>query len=185
MEVWQNKSLITLDEESWTNIVDFEGRYMISTLGRVKSLERKTSTVFVKEKILTLKNSGEGYIQAKLSKEGKIIMPLVHRLVALHYLPNPNNFPEVGHKDNIRWHNWVSNLYWCTTSQNAKHAFKTGNRNQMGELNNQAKITQEIADAVRYYYELNEHLSYREIGEYFGLNKDHVKLIINYKIWAY
>ena len=108
--------------EEWKDIEGYEGYYQISNMGRVKSLER---TVWngrgyqkVPEKILKGMDNGKGYLRVELCKEGKVKTCRIHRLVAMAFIPNPNNLPEVNHKDKIRTNNKVENLEWCTTKYN-------------------------------------------------------------------
>lgn len=68
-----------------------------------------------------------GYRRVTLSINGKTLRDLVHRIVAEIYLPNPDNKPQVNHIDNDRGNNAVSNLEWCTISENALHGVKQGN----------------------------------------------------------
>lgn len=102
-------------EEIWKDIVDYEGLYQVSNLGRVKSLVRKG---VLKEKMLKPFIHQKGYLQIGLHKNGKYIKYLVHRLVAEAFIPNPNNLPEVNHKDENKQNNVVSNLEWCDRSYN-------------------------------------------------------------------
>ena len=73
---------------------------------------------------LALRKNKNGYLIASLDKE----QLLVHRLVALHFLPNPYQYPHVNHIDGNKENNHVSNIEWCTPEQNAQHALKTGLR---------------------------------------------------------
>lgn len=112
--------------EEWKNIEGFEGLYQISNCGRVKSLPRNTT----RGKLLKPGKLANGYLQAVLYKDGKRFQKKVHRLVAQAFLPNPNNLPEVNHKNEDKELNFVyinvdgsvdeskSNLEWCTTSYN-------------------------------------------------------------------
>ena len=68
----------------------------------------------------------DGYYQLGLSNKGQRKNVLVHRLVAIAFLPNPNNFPVVNHIDGVKTNDRVENLEWCSTSDNLKHAYKTG-----------------------------------------------------------
>ena len=104
-----------MKEEIWKDIKGFEGRYMVSNMGRVKSLNyRRTG----KEKILKGRNSGYGYLQVQLCKDGKVKKYLVHRLVATAFLENPQNLPVINHKNEIKSDNRVSNLEFCSYSYN-------------------------------------------------------------------
>ena len=68
----------------------------------------------------------QGYLQVKLYKDGKGRKFKIHRLVSEIYIPNPHNYPQVNHIDGKKTNNHVSNLEWCTSSQNIKHAYNTG-----------------------------------------------------------
>lgn len=102
-------------EEIWKDIKDYEGLYQISSLGRVKSLW------YGKERILKLGKDKDNYLTTNLCKEGKIKIFKVHRLVAQTFIPNPNNYPCVNHKDENKQNNTVENLEWCTHKYNVNY----------------------------------------------------------------
>lgn len=79
-----------------------------------------------KNKFLKLHKGTCGYIQLSTWDNYKQKTFLVHRLVALSFIPNPDNLPEVNHKDGNKLNNKVDNLEWCTRSENIKHGFKNG-----------------------------------------------------------
>ena len=109
-------------EEIWKDIPNYKG-YQVSNLGRVKSLPKKTNNQFSnKEIILKPIRQKTGYYNVNIS--GKIFG--IHRLVALTFIDNLNNLPQVNHKDGNKSNNCVDNLEWCTASQNIKHAYKIG-----------------------------------------------------------
>ncbi|MCF1614660.1 NUMOD4 motif-containing HNH endonuclease [Tetragenococcus koreensis] len=96
------------EETKW--IKGYEGVYKISNFGRVISVPRKTT----KGGLLTLVKNSVGYFQVTLSKNGKSKNILVHRLVALNFIPNKNYLPYVNHKDEDKTNNHADNLEWCT-----------------------------------------------------------------------
>ena len=110
--------------EEWRDIRGYEGRYQISSFGRVKSLKDNKGNY--REKILDLKPNKRGYIRVTLYREGKSKSFQVHRLVAIHFIPNPNNYSQVNHKDENKQNNKVDNLEWCTQKYNLNY----GTRNQ-------------------------------------------------------
>ena len=108
-----------MENEVWKDIEEYEGLYQVSNQGRVKSLW------FGKEKILKPEKVRNGYLLVGLWKNGKPKMYQVHRLVALTFLPNPNNLPEVNHKDEDKTNNCVDNLELCDRKYNMNFGTRT------------------------------------------------------------
>lgn len=103
-----------------SNIPGFS-RYYISKEGRVYS---KTSGEW---KLMSKRKSSNGYLNITLFDDNKNrFRTKVHILVAKVWIPNPNNLPCVGHKDNIRTNNNVENLYWCTYKENSQQMVRDG-----------------------------------------------------------
>ena len=105
-------------EEIWKNIQGFEGLYQVSNLGRVKSFRRSTKFGAPDELILHPSIISSGYAVVTLYSEKGRAKRQVHRLVASAFIPNPNNFPCVNHKDENKLNNFVENLEWCTYQYN-------------------------------------------------------------------
>ena len=95
------------------DIPGYEGLYAVTSCGKVWSHRRKR---FLKP--ITL---GAGYSAIRLCVNREIKLFYIHRLVALAYIPNPDNLPEVNHIDEVKSHNWVSNLEWTTHKDNINH----------------------------------------------------------------
>ena len=107
-----------MNEEIWKDIEGYEGLYQVSNWGRVKSLARIDENNHpVKERIMKPSKSF-GYLYVSLSKHGKYKRIRIHRLVAIAFIPNPDNKEEVGHKDETRTNNHVDNLEWVSKKEN-------------------------------------------------------------------
>lgn len=148
------QNLQDLEGEIWKDINDYVGLYQISNMGRIKSLKRyrnspknnKKFKISVNERIISPGYSKYGYNRATLSINNikKTFSP--HRLVAEHFIPNPENRPQVNHINGITNDNRQSNLHWCTQSENCIHAYKHLNRKnskgmkgKLGKLNKLSK----------------------------------------------
>ena len=110
--------------EEWKDIEGYEGLYQVSNLGRVKSLGNGKSN---RCKCIIMKTTinHKGYPMIRLCKDGVGKGFSVHRLVAQAFIPNPNNLPQVNHKDEVKTNNYVNNLEWCTNEYN--HNYGTRN----------------------------------------------------------
>ena len=108
-----------MKKEYWKPVVGYEGLYEVSNLGRVKSLK------FGKERILKPQKDTSGYLCVTLCKNNNQCQFKVHRLVAEAFIPNPNNLPQINHKDECKTNNIVSNLEWCDRKYNVNYGTRT------------------------------------------------------------
>jgi hypothetical protein len=118
-------------EEIWKDIPGLEGMYQASNTQKIKSLSRlvrhpKGGYKKIRERIMAYGEGTNGYLIVGISIDGKTITKTAHRLIAMAFLPNPNNLNEVNHKDGNKKNNDISNLEWVTTSDNRYHAFRMG-----------------------------------------------------------
>ena len=102
--------------------VIYGGRYIVTETGMVLTMGIKGGAHF---RIQKVRPNGHGYLRANINKRDEY----VHRIVAKCFIPNPNGYTEVNHKDGVKTNNCVPNLEWCTRSENNRHAFQTGLRN--------------------------------------------------------
>lgn len=117
---------IPLTGELWSDIEGFEGLYKISTFGRVMSTLPSRNRKVTNELIILKPTNRRAYSCVSLHKNRLVKQCLVHRLVALAFIPNPNQKPTVNHKDGVKTNNHVSNLEWATYPEQLNHAYKTG-----------------------------------------------------------
>lgn len=114
------------EKEIWKDIAGYEGYYMVSNMGNVKSLER---TVWnsrgyyrtVHERILKPRKNNKGYLCVILYKDGKAKFYTVHQLVGNAFLSNPQGYKELNHRDEDKTNNNADNLEWCSRSYNCSY----------------------------------------------------------------
>ena len=158
-------------KELWKDIEGYEGRYQVSSLGRIKSLRDNHGNY--REKILDIKPNKCGYKEVRLSKNSKKKPYLVHRLVAIHFISNPNNYPQINHKDENKSNNCVSNLEWCTQKYNNNYGthnkkisekFKGVNNHRYGTLAVNRRKVQCITTGKKFN-------SIKEASDYYSVNR--------------
>lgn len=147
--------------------------YLVCENGKVYNKRRKTSTYG---------KDHQGYRRLSINVQGKSKSLLVHRMVAMTYLPNPNNLPEVNHIDGNKSNNHVNNLEWVTRHDNQKHAFKLGLNSNKGVKNGKARVTPEIA--VSLYYKLLDGYSPKQLSRETGYSVDLLSKIKAKKTWC-
>lgn len=111
-------------EEIWKDVPGYEDRYQVSNLCRVRSKDRYVRKNFLRKgKLLKPSLNTQGYLWFSTWKGQHL---RVHRAVALAFIPNPNNYPFVNHKDGNKLNNSIINLEWCTVQMNSQHAYDLG-----------------------------------------------------------
>ena len=167
-------------EEVWTPLFEYEGYYMVSNFGEVKSVERKINNKIYKSHVLKLKDI-RGYKNVGLSRDGKVKTKQVHRLVMLSFNYN-SDYKElqVNHIDGNKGNNKLDNLEWVTPSENQKHSYKMGLQRQDGEMNNASKLTWDNVDEIRNKY---SNLSETKTAKIFGVSRSLIGLVRRKEIW--
>lgn len=184
--------------EIWKDIKGYEGLYKISNYGRVKDI-RLYKTYHIKgnkiirdyqniriykkfrhNKILTpYKSPSNKYLMRNLSKNNMQTNYLIHRLVAQHFILNPDNKSCVNHKDGNKLNNHVFNLEWCSYSENIKHAYGTKLRDN--NINHLKKVHKTFEKKVKISKDkfINIFNSYKECAKYLNVNPSTVSRAIN------
>ena len=135
-------------------------------------------------KVLHQYKSKHGYLRVALCENGKQKRVFVHRLVAMKYIPNPHNLPQVNHKNGIKTDNRVKNLEWCTKSENMKHAVNTGLYSPPriiveGEQHGRAKLKKQDIVYILKHKEIGD----TELAKKFNVSREHIWLIKKRKSW--
>jgi len=154
--------------EIWKDIKGYEGLYQISNLGNVKSLNNYKRK---ENKILSNRPSSKKiwYLSVTLHNRGNNKGYLIHRLIALHFIPNPENKKMINHKNGIKNDNRIENLEWVTCKENIQHAYDTGLKT-IGE--NHIKRTKETHSKKVINIETNQIFnSCTDAGLYYKINK--------------
>ena len=130
--------------------------------------------------------TGNGYLRTTtVAKDGSRVSVLIHRMVAKVFVDNPDNKPFVNHKDGVKDNNHPSNLEWCTSSENSKHAYDIGLKtvpNNVGENHSQSKLTE--ADIIEIRSMFARGINQFYIAKKFKVHQAHVSRIVNNKIWT-
>lgn len=124
-----SKITVLNEKDDWRDIAGFEGYYEISRNGVIRSKDRfveRGHKCRDKGRIIKINIQKGYYPMVGLSKNGKSHTKLVHRLLAIAFIPNPENKPQVNHKDGNKQNNELSNLEWATEKENIAHSFQTG-----------------------------------------------------------
>jgi hypothetical protein len=170
-------------EIEWRKIEGYD--YSISSLGQVRN--DRTG------RILKPWKHRDGYFQVTLYKNGKQKWSLVHRLVAMFFILNPENKPEINHKNLIKADNRVENLEWCTAKENIQHAIKNGKKGGcfqknhkfgVGSKNGRAKLTKDRVLEIRELYATGNYIL-KELGKEFDVSQAQISHIVNNKKWAH
>lgn len=182
--------------EIWKDIAGFEGVYQVSNKGNVRSLDRYVqcadSVRHYKGRLMKQDKKKNGYLQVNLKRQAVNKQFLIHRLVAVAFLPNPDGLATVNHKDENKENNSVDNLEWCSQSYN--NHFGKGYRTRCvnaknGAIRSQAKaVLQYSIDGVF----IAEYFSAMEAGRANGVRQGGISECCNGKqktaygyIWRY
>lgn len=160
--------------------------YQINKLGQVLSLPKERrggqGVYMSKSKLLNISVSRFGYKYVSLKTNGKMKHISIHRLLAIIFIPNPQNYPIINHKDGNKDNNSLDNLEWCTYKQNNDHAIQCGlARRAVGVNAPKAKLKPE--DIPKIIEMRSKGTSYAEIGRKYNVAAGSIKAICVGKTW--
>lgn len=163
------------NEVIWKSVKGYEGIYEVSNSGYVRSLDHypigRNGNGIQKGRILKTSVSSKGYLQCSLSLEKKRFHTGVHRLVAIAFIENPNNLPQVNHKDGNKLNNNDWNLEWCTNSENQIHAVENGLiEHNYGQKHHMAKLTNVQASEIREKFILNPTRTLQSVADEYNVS---------------
>lgn len=164
-------------EKRWSIVKDFPN-YKISEIGEVVNLTTGKNVATPLHQ--------HGYLCVRLWNKGKTRLCKIYRLLAIQFIPNPENKREVNHLDGNRMNHSLSNLEWTTASENMKHAVKNGlskGQFKKGFDHQKAKLSKEDVYEIRRLRESG--MKHRLIGEKFNITMDHACRIANKKLYSY
>jgi hypothetical protein len=175
------------EKEVFKDIIGYEGLYQISNRGRVRSLKKEiiknTGARVVFPKIILKHCFRQGYACVNLFKGKKPRTHNVHRLVAVHFIPNPENKPQVNHINANRADCSILNLEWVTASENAIHCVKLGRSNPpQGSKNGQSKLTEDDVYTIR---NSRYKITRKKLSEMFGVTVKHIDRVRCKERWKH
>ena len=161
--------------EEWRPIVGYEGLYEVSNTGQVRSLDRYDNrNCFRKGKVLSPGKNTKGYLFVILTCNGKRKTINVHRLVTEAFLPNPDNLPEINHKDEDKTNNSVDNLEYCDRSYNINYGSRKDKvRDTAIKNGNWTGLSRE--EYMKEYREKNREKIREQNREYNKKNKEKIR----------
>ena len=157
--------------EIWKKFID---KYYVSNYGNVKNINTG--------KILKPRKQHKGYLVVNLSINGKIKTYTIHRLVANLFIPNPQNLPQVNHKDLNKENNYVENLEWCSAVYNIEHSYISGNRHIIGGLEHyNHKLTyKEVKELRQIYKPFSKIPNITKVAKQYGVSRQTIHNVVNY-----
>lgn len=157
--------------EGRTDVIGYEGRYVVTRSGEVISLPGSGPGRYPTERVMRTFSTSDGYLRVSLSAGGRCKKFLVHCLVARAYSGQPpTHFHEVNHVDGVKTNNTPENLEWVTRSENIRHADRTGLRRcPRGDLNSCTKMT--TGKSLRAVELLRDGVSVADVAQVFGVSR--------------
>lgn len=175
-------------KEIWKDVVDYEGLYLVSSLGRFKSvayirfLEANNDYANYKEKILKQSLTRDGYLKVGFVRSKRKSF-LSHRIVGESFIPNPKNKPQINHKKGIKDDNYFMGLEWNTQFENMQHAYANGLKSpKIGIKNGASKLTDvQVSEIIK----IGNEITNKEIAKIYNVGTSTVCRVLNNKSWTH
>lgn len=167
--------------EVFEDLKGYEDSYQISDSGRVFTKRRLDGNRIIYGRELSPVLTSDGYLKVTLTKNSESKKFYIHRLVALQFIENKENLPQVNHKDGNKLNNNVSNLEWCTKGENRNHAV-LNNLMQHGQDRPSAKLTEFQVIEI---YKLKGIMRAQDIADRYGVSKNTINCILRGSKWNY
>lgn len=163
--------------ELWKTIKDHP-KYKVSNLGRAKCCYKNGQ-----EKILRLIKRADRRLVIGFRLNGESTQRRIHRLVAQAFIPNPENKPQINHKNGNTFDNRVENLEWCDQFENMRHAYKIGIKTNKGDKAPGRKLNSKIVKEIRQKYGENRTELQKEIAKEYNISRRTISAILNFETW--
>lgn len=176
MEIWKNLSTIR----------GFEvySHYEISSYGRFRSIDRVyPSGRKIKGVLKKIRYNEKGYCIADISYMNKGGIVRIHKLVALAFIPNDDNKPEVNHKDGNKENNHVDNLEWATRQENIDHSVKNNLAVKGEDIHNSKLKVDDVVNIRNLYSQQKDSFNYKEVANYYNVGLATIYDVIARRTW--
>lgn len=164
--------------EKWLPVIGYESTYEVSNYGQVR---RSSGGQGCRAgRILTPAIDNLGYARIHLHQHGISRTLKLHRIVAAAFVSNPNNYPEINHKDGVKANNKATNLEWTTRSKNIQHAFDTGLK---FPSRSNVKLTDDKVLQIRKLR--RDGLTLRALADLFNVGETTISHVVHYHYWTH
>lgn len=146
-----------MKKEIWKDVIGYEELYEVSNLGKLRHKDvlvddiKNNRKMHIKQKYMKPCLGKRGYYVYVVSKNNKKKHLPIHRLIAIHFIPNPNDYPVINHINGNKLDNRIENLEWCTYSHNNSEAFRIGLRKTDYENSGFKKYNDSIKKKINQY----------------------------------
>lgn len=176
----RGKDVNFLEGEIWKDIPNYNGLYMVSNFGRIKSLKRKYVT---REWLLTPSNDSSGYPQIVLVSNRVCSTTKIHTIVAVVFIGDRPIAHEINHINGVKEDNRVENLEYVTKTENLKHSFRIGLSNQKADKHHGRKLHSSQVFEIHNKYKPNIYTR-KMLADEYGVSVATIKKIINKTNWS-